>query len=377
MLRTAQGEAAGRRTRRRAEHAERASCGESQEQYRFLAETLPALVWSSRADGTLDYHNARSVRVHRPAAGRRPGPGRPRSSTRTTGSRTSRTLAAGVWRPGPVSARVPSPSGRRGVPLVPRPGSADARAGRGRGPVVRHRRGHRRPEAAPARVDAEPGAVPPADRGGPADGLERRRGRRGDVLQPPVARVHRGARRARPATGGGWPRSTPTTPTGSTRRGGRPSPARPTGSPRSSASGTRPTARTGGSWRSPCRCADPDGTVDQWVGSLTDIDDQKRHAADPGAAGRPSGRPNCCAGGRGADAGPRSRSAATAVELRRSNERAGEVRLRRLATTSRSRCARSRRSATGCGRKYRDELGDQGQEYVDRMLDVGRRGCGG
>ncbi len=31
----------------------------SEEQYRFLAETLPALVWSSRADGVPDYHNSR------------------------------------------------------------------------------------------------------------------------------------------------------------------------------------------------------------------------------------------------------------------------------------------------------------------------------
>jgi PAS domain S-box-containing protein len=30
-----------------------------EERYRFLAETLPALVWSSRADGTPDYHNSR------------------------------------------------------------------------------------------------------------------------------------------------------------------------------------------------------------------------------------------------------------------------------------------------------------------------------
>ena len=118
---------------------------------------------------------------------------------------------------------------------------------------------------------------------------------------------------------------------------------------------------------------DEHGVV-EWVGTLTDIDDQKRQAErlermvrerTLGAQPRPTRR---CADEveergqrRGRASAPPASSCCAATRSSSSSPTSPR-------TTCRSRCARSRRSATASRSRFHDQLAEQGRDYIDRML---------
>ena len=91
---------------------------ESEQRFRLFADTAPAMLWVTDADGHCSYLSRGWYRVHR--ADRRPRGSATGGSTRcipTTGSAPDAAFVAANQRRGAVRTRTPAAPRRRGVPL--------------------------------------------------------------------------------------------------------------------------------------------------------------------------------------------------------------------------------------------------------------------
>ena len=175
-----------------------ADMARSEARFRTLAEAVPGFVWSATTGGAIDYMNPRWEEYS----------GQPLAETFGEGwvpyiHPDDREPMLAAWRRsfeggGRLPVRVPRPLARRGLPLVHlarAPGPRRRQRGRA---LVRHQHRHRRLQGAHHPRRTRRRALPAPDRVDPATGLERRRLRAGQLLQQPLARLHR----AGPGRGG-------------------------------------------------------------------------------------------------------------------------------------------------------------------------------
>ena len=131
-----------------AERRARAATEASEQQYRFLAESIPQIIWTARPDGWLDYYNRRwyeytgmtAEQTARVGLATRAPPGRCRTVSAGMGDRRQNGER--------LRDRVPFPPRLRwGLSLASRTRRRAARCGRQRHQVVRNGHRHRRPQA--------------------------------------------------------------------------------------------------------------------------------------------------------------------------------------------------------------------------------------